>query len=383
MSALPSTTASDRRASVAPWLGVLLMMMLTLNTVGGWVRLSGSGIAIPQWPLIHGSLLPPMSDAGWAAVRVDWENHQSELRAKVLRGELRTGNLGREPADDADFQHMFYTEYGHRLVAALCSLVLAGVLTVVFRDPYLRRRIGGPMVACTALVVFQAVLGGLLVDQGTNTHFLFLHQGNASLILGCVLWSLLRLLDDARGPHRGDERAPRRLRRLLGLAVVATWIQLVLGALVAGSKFHAPAPGLGGMLQPPLWQAGLSWTSNLLDNAVLHQWLHRIGAWFLVMVMLGCYWLASRGEIGARLRLALQVSATFIAIQVLLGIASLVVAGTGIGTALPLAHQLMGMCVFVSVVLAWYDARHESRVVRPLRTHSATLTESLAQGERS
>ena len=361
MSALPSATARvDRRASVAPWLGVLLMLMLTLNTLGGWVRLSGSGIAIPQWPLIHGSFLPPTTHAGWVMVRADWEHHQADLRYKVSRGELNPGNLGREPSDDGDFQRMFFTEYGHRLLAALSAVVLAGVLTVIFRDAYLRRRIGGPMAACAGLVVAQAVLGGLLVDQGTNTHFLFLHQGNSSLILGCILWSLLRLLDDARPQGTTAEvAAPRSLRRLLGVAAIATWIQLVLGALVAGSKFNAPASGFGAWLQPLLWQGDRSWASNLLDNAALLQGLHRIGAWFLVSMMLLCYWRASRHDIGDRLRLALQVSATFIAIQVILGISSLLVAGTGVGNALPLAHQLMGMCVFCSVVLCWYDARHE------------------------
>ena len=59
MQADPQGRTVPVSASVASWLGVLFVMLFALNTIGGWVRLSGSGVAIPQWPIINGSLLPP------------------------------------------------------------------------------------------------------------------------------------------------------------------------------------------------------------------------------------------------------------------------------------------------------------------------------------
>ncbi len=329
------------RASVVPWLGVLLLMMLSLNTLGGWVRLSGSGIAIPQWPLIHGSLLPPLGSQAWSEVRADWEQHQAALRRKVESGELAEGNLGREPQDDADFKLMFLTEYAHRLLAALTAVVLAGCLSVVLRTRELRAQAGVPLVAASVLVLQQAVLGGLLVDQGTGTHFLFLHQGNAGLVLLCILWALLRLLEEPFEKPAGE--VPPALRRLLGLTVLAGWIQLLVGALIAGSHFAPPG------------------STSLLDAAELHQWLHRVGAGLLVVLLLLSCWQAWRCASGARLRLALQVAATFIAVQIVLGIGAALVAGAGGGSALPLAHQLMGMCLFSSLALAYYDACRQAR----------------------
>jgi cytochrome c oxidase assembly protein subunit 15 len=362
LDAIAPDPAARSRASVASWLGLLLAMLLSLNTLGGWVRLSGSGIAIPQWPLINGSLLPPSDDAGWAGVRADWERHQAKLRERVAAGELSAGNLGRAPQTDADFKRMFLTEYGHRLLAALAGLVFAGCLTVVLRDRTLRRRVGVPMSVAGALVLFQAGLGGFLVDQGTNTHWLFLHQGNAACILACVLWSLLRLLQDGRTPSQPAARPA--LRRVLGACVFAAWGQLLLGALVAGSKFSAPfidefPTMLGGRYLPPLWEGARPLAWNLLDNAWLHQWAHRWFAWVLVLLLACSFALAARSTLGPRLRLALQVSATFVAVQIVLGITSVLVAGSLHGAALPLAHQLMGMCLFCAIVLAWYDARHE------------------------
>lgn len=350
-------------ASVASWLGVLLAMLLTLNTVGGWVRLSGSGISIPEWPLIAGSLLPPTDAAGWAGARAEWERHQSALRAKVDAGLLSEANLGRSPASDAEFTRMFLTEYSHRLLAAITGLVLAGCLTVALRDRVLRRRVGWPLGGCAALVVLQAWIGGALVDQGTNTHWLFLHQGNSALIVACALWALLRLVS---GPASATSSAsaPRArplLRGVLLATVIATWAQLVLGALVAGSKFSAPATsGVAGLLAtPPLWASDRQLAWNLLDNAILHQWSHSVFAWALAGALALTYLAAARSPLGPRLRLALQVSATFIAVQMALGLASALVGGTGAGAMLPLAHQLMGMCLFVSLLLALFDSRHE------------------------
>lgn len=324
------------RASVASWLGVLLVMMLSLNTLGGWVRLSGSGIAIPQWPLIHGSLLPPLHAQGWAAVRADWEAHQRELQARVDAGTLAPANLGRTPQDDADFRSMFLTEYAHRLLAALTAVVLAGCLTVVWRRPELRRRAAVPLTGAAVLVIAQAVLGGLLVDEGTGTHFLFLHQGNAALILLGILWALLSLLEP-EAPAR-PVAGPRLLRGTLVATLAAAWLQLLVGALVAGSRAGTAAGGF-------------------LDDQHLHLWLHRIGAWAIVAGLGLAYALASRGGAGPRLMLALQVAATFLAVQIVLGIGSQLFAGDPGGAALPLAHQLMGMCLFVSLGLACFDAR--------------------------
>ncbi len=358
-----ATTGASNHASVASWLGVLFVMLLTLNTLGGWVRISGSGIAIPQWPLINGSLLPPIDDQGWLAVRADWEHHQDRLRERVRAGQLSEANLGRAPADLGDFRRMFLTEYGHRLMAALAGLALAGALTVVLRDTALRRRVGLPMSLAGALVIAQAALGGFLVDQGTNTHWLFLHQGNAGLIMACVLWSLLRLLEPLSAETSIQPARPR-FARLAACAACAAWLQLVVGALVAGSKFNAAFVSefptmMNGSYFPPLWesQRPLSW--NLLDNAWLHQWAHRWFALALVAILVSTYVVASRSAIGPRLKLALQVSATFVVIQIVLGIADVMLAGSSAIGALPLAHQLMGMCLFCSLVLAAYDARHD------------------------
>jgi heme A synthase len=63
-----------------------------------------------------------------------------------------------------------------------------------------------------------------------------------------------------------------------------------------------------------------------------------------------------------RYRLALRVALTFMGVQALLGVANVL---TGITPAVSLAHQFMGMCLVMSLVLARFDAQHEHRVHDP------------------
>lgn len=360
-------SASPAQASVASWLAVLFLMLFALNTIGGWVRLSGAGVAIPQWPIINGSLLPPFTDQGWAEVKASYDADQARLAARIAAGGLTHSNLGRQPRDLAEFRGMFLTEWSHRLFAALVGVMAAGCLTVVLRRSDLRRLVGAPMTALGVLVIAQAVIGGVLVSSGTNTHWLFLHQGNAGMIMACVLVAILRLLAAGRAQPSATTLGRRRvLTWVLGVAMVSCWLQLVIGALVAGSRNDQGFSHWPLTFALVLWEAprGVFW--NLLDNTELHQWAHGWWAYVLTGLLITSYvlgWrLARAGQNGPRLRLALQVSATFLVIQIMLGIANALL---GITSQLALAHQVMGMCLFLSVVLAWFDARHEAVVDTP------------------
>jgi cytochrome c oxidase assembly protein subunit 15 len=332
-------------------------MLFTLNTIGGWVRLSGSGVAIPQWPIVNGSLLPPLTERGWSEVRNSYEADQERLAQRVRHGELAAGNLGHAPHDLAEFKAMFLTEWSHRLFSALVGVMAAGCITIVMRRRELRRLVGAPMCAAGALIVVQAALGGLLVEEGTGTHWLFLHQGNAAAVMACVLVAMLRLLADGQSRADAAELLRRRAVRVLAtVALALAWLQLLAGGLVAGSRNGARFQEWPVLAAGNLWDGHRSLAWNLQDNAWLHQWGHRWLAWLLVAVLAALYLAAWRTGVPRRLGLALKVSATFIGVQAMLGVANVL---TGITPAVSLAHQFMGMCLLMSLVLAWFDARHE------------------------
>ncbi len=344
--------ALSSHRSVASWLGVLLCLVIALNTMGGWVRLSGSGVAIPHWPVIDGSVLPPLSQERWQRVYDLYQQDQARLGGEVAAGRLTEHQRGRKPQDLAEFRGMFMIEWGHRLLAALVGVVGLGCLITVLRRAPTRGRVGALLVAAAGISLLQAVLGGVLVRVGTGHHWLFLHQANAAVVVALILWSILRLLDQGE--------SARRTGRLVGVAALTVFIQITVGGLLAGSRQGADMPLSWPGLIDTGWDAAVPVAVNLLDNVMLHRWLHHLGAGLVTALVIAA--LADWRRAGPRQRLGLQLAATFLAVQMLFGLGNVAL---GADARLALAHQVIGHSLFLSLILAWYDARHEVAVETP------------------
>lgn len=352
--------------SVASWLGVLVLLLVTLIGLGGYVRLSGSGLSIPEWPVPDEGLLPPLSSEEIERAYRDFAEDQLRLREAAAEGQIGLGSLGRSTRDPRVFHTMYLVEWSHRAVAGIILLIALGCTMVVLRSPELRPRIGGKVASMTGLTVFQAVLGGLLVWSGTSTHFLFLHLGMAAIILGLAVWSLLDLLRiPGEVPSTADRTRRKPVDSVLVVAIVVTFVQLVLGALVAGSRSGAGVvmdwPGMGGEWIPGLWQTGRSLAWNLLDNAILHQWIHRWFAWVVVAMVVVAFFLVRARPAGQRQRLGIHLALGLTVSQVLLGIANVFEAAQNLPIAL--AHLVVGMVLLANLVQVLFDCRHEPSAV--------------------
>ena len=203
--------------------------VFVLMTLGNVVSATGSGLACPDWPLCHGSVIPP-------------------LRADVL------------------------IEYSHRLSAlAATGLILAtSVVTLRGPAPAGLRRLAWLL---PILLVVQIALGAITVllklpDLVSTTHLV-----NALLILGGLIVLALGLRRPARPPAAGAERT-RRLARV-GLAMLL--VQLALGGYVrhAGAGFACPDfPLCSGSLLPHHWESALHWIHRWLGVALLGLFVH-------------------------------------------------------------------------------------------------------------
>ncbi|MBA3685172.1 MAG: COX15/CtaA family protein, partial [Planctomycetes bacterium] len=148
-----------------------------------------------------------------------------------------------------------------------------------------------------------------------------------------------------------------------------TWVQLVLGALVAGSRgqgydgsgsgsFTSSWPLMQGRLVPHhLWEAqrGIAW--NLLDNALLLQWVHRWFAWTVVAALVVTALAALRAPLSPRLRLSLKVAGTFVGVQVVLGLANVLLTHPVL---VSLAHLVMAFFLLATLVMVVFDLRNEA-----------------------
>lgn len=349
-----------RRASVASWLGVLFGLVLLLMIVGGYVRLTQSGLSLPGWPLVEGRLLPPVTEQGWVDMFALYEQDMEVLKSKREAGMIGLGAMGHIPHNLSDFKRIFLIEWSHRFLAALVGIVGIGCMTVLLRDRGMRRLAGAPIIGIVSLIVIQSIIGGILVLTHTSTHWLFIHLGMATMILAMILWTLVLLLRGSKASVGPEVLALRRSpRRWVKIALVAVYVQILLGALVAGSRhngFSTSWPDMNGTMVPTLWNASQSMAWNLLDNPYLHQWVHRWFAW-AVVIAVGAYMATTMSApMGNRGRIASRLAFSALTLQVVLGILNVL---HGAALFIAMSHLVIALLLWAALCLAAFDLRHE------------------------
>ena len=219
---------------------LLAAATLVLIFAGGLVTSTGSGLAVPDWPLSYGKLFPPM-----------------------VGGVL--------------FEH------GHRMVAAsvgLLTVILAVWLWRREERPWVRR-LGALAVA---VVVGQGVLGGVTVLFLLPAAVSVAHAALAQIFL-CLTVALAVVTSPAwrRESPRLDDSGTPGLAALAAATTAVIYLQILLGAWMrhTGSGLAIPDfPLAYGRLVPPLQTR----------QVVIH-FAHRAGA---VVVAAFVLWLAGR-----------------------------------------------------------------------------------------
>ena len=239
--------------------------------LGGVVRVSGSGLGCPDWPLCHGRPYPP-----------------ADPHAII--------------------------EYSHRAVGSVTGvLIIATVVMawVVFRN-------SRPLVAWLATasligVVGEGVLGGVVVANELQSWLVVVHLGLAMIILGFLVATAVM----AGPPSAGV--SDRSLRRLAAVTAAATYVLLLTGSTVVGSNADEAChawPLCGGGLTPDF--SGANAFTMLHRGAVLV-----IGALIVYVAIRAIRRWGMRSPVGLSAIVALVV----LALQVAVGAASAITDG--------------------------------------------------------
>jgi cytochrome c oxidase assembly protein subunit 15 len=338
------THSADQKISsriVAAWLLVSATLVFLMVVVGGVTRLTHSGLSIVEWQPLVGAL-PPFSDA-------DWQTLFAKYRETP---EFRLVNFD---MDLAGFKQIFWWEYFHRLLGRLIG--------VVYALPFLwlvsRRRVDAALAwklgAVFMLGALQGALGWFmvksgLVDNPRVSHFrLTAHLGMALAILAAELWIALDLL----APRSAGPRTPSA-RLALALAALV-FVMCLTGGFVAGLRAgfaYNTFPLMNGHLVPPEIMMLEPWWSNILYNMATVQFTHRAIAWLLIVLVPLFWWHARRAARDGRTRLATHALLAVLALQVTLGISTLVLV---VPLSLAAAHQAGAVLLLAAALWATHE----------------------------
>jgi cytochrome c oxidase assembly protein subunit 15 len=324
---------------VRTWLLVTALAVVATIAVGGGTRLTESGLSITVWEPVTG-VVPPMSDAAWEAA------FQSYLRIP----ESQTVHTG---ITLAEFKGLFWWEWAHRFVARGVGLVIA----LPFFWLWWRGRIPRPLVPRLALlpvlVAAQGALGWYMVQSGLSVrtsvspYRLVAHLVLALIIFAIAVWTAASL---GPGTSRREETNPASRSVLLALTALTT-LTIVSGGFVAGldaGRIFNEFPLMGGQLVPAGYGAVDGWR-NTFENPIAAQFHHRILAMGTALVTWAAWWHAERREWFAGGRRWIRFAAAMAAIQVALGIGTLLLA---VPVSLGVAHQLGAVALLTTLLLA-------------------------------
>jgi len=342
------------RGAIRIWLMMLFALVVVMITVGGLTRLTDSGLSITEWAPISGSV-PPMSAAAW----------QAEFEAYKQIPEYVEQNAGMSMAE---FKVIYYWEWGHRQLGRVIGLVWA----LGFFWFLLRRQIPvgwtGRLLLLGGLGGLQGAIGWWMVSSGLRdgmldvaSYRLATHLGLAFVILGFIAWYVFLLSRREADLMQARRNGERSLITLGSVLVGFAFVQILLGALVAGIDAGRDFPnwplmttGTGASFFPPdpfliepLWR-------NLFEDAGLVQFIHRMSAYglfaFAVFV-----WLRARRSANGHTRFGFNVVIAVMTVQMIIGIVTVLYSAPA---NIAIIHQFVAVVLWVFILRARYLSRY-------------------------
>jgi len=348
MSLFPQSVDPARRRIVGIWLLCLLGMVFGAVVLGGFTRLTGSGLSMADWRPVTG-WLPPLNDAEWQRM---FDLYRATPQFRHVNYDMTVET----------FRSIFWLEYVHRLWGRLMGTVfLLPFLWFVFRG-YIERSLIPRIGLLFVLGGLQGVIGWFMVASGLVDHpevsqyRLVTHLGAAMLIFVYMLWLALTLLS-------GEARARpvieplRPLARWTTFAVCWVAFTMLAGGFVAGLDAgftYNTFPLMDGRWIP---EGSFGYLLAPFEDIPTVQFNHRVIA-VTAVILITIVWLRARRTLspGSQLTLFHGVLAAVL-VQAALGITTLLLV---VPTPLGAAHQAMAFILLGTTI--W--ARHGLSRVR-------------------
>ncbi|WP_170463456.1 heme A synthase [Ruegeria arenilitoris] len=334
------------RKAIRVWLMILFALVVIMIAVGGLTRLTDSGLSITEWRPITGAI-PPMNEADW----------QSEFDKYKQIDQWRIQN---QWMDLSDFKFIYWWEWGHRQLGRFIGVVWA----IGFFGFLVARQIP---VGWTGKLLIPGLLGGVQgavgwwmvasgVTQGEGmiavaSYRLAVHLGLAFVILGFLAWYIFELGREERDLMQARRAKEAKLFSLSTGLLHFTFLQILIGALVAGidaGRSYTDWPLIGGQLLPPdaamlepMWR-------NFFESPGLVQFIHRCVG-YLLFIFAVIVWRRGSTSAHPQTRFAFNAAFAALSLQVVIGIVTVVYAAPW---QIAIFHQFMAVVVWTLILRA-------------------------------
>ena len=335
------------RRGIRAWLVALFLLVAMMIAVGGLTRLTDSGLSITEWKPVTGAI-PPLSEA-------DWVTEFDKYKA-TPEYQLQNSQMSMEA-----FKVIFWWEWAHRQLGRVVGLVWA----VGFVGFLVARAIPagwtGRLLGLGALGGLQGAIGWWMVSSGlvgeqvdVKSYRLATHLGLAFVILGLIAWYVFLLGRSETNLIQARRNSERKLVGLSTGLMHFAFLQILLGALVAGidaGRGFPTWPDMNGQFFPAdafyVPGGGGVWHA-FFENPGLVQFMHRMAGYLLFAFGI-VVWLRGRQSAHAATRGAFHAVMAMLVAQMVLGIITVL---TAAHMHIAITHQIGAVILWVLIIRA-------------------------------
>ena len=340
----------NNRGAIQIWLKILFSLVVVMILVGGLTRLTDSGLSITEWRPITGAL-PPLSSENWL---LEFEKYK-----QIPEYELQNKGMSL-----SEFKFIYWWEWGHRQLGRVIGLVwLIGFITF-----FALRKIPN---GWTGSLLFVGILGGLqgavgwwMVSSGLTgtmldvaSYRLATHLGLAFVILGYLTWFILLLGRSEKILLQSRRNMDPKFVSLSTGLLHLTFLQILVGALVAGidaGTNYVDWPLMAGGFLPPDPFELSPWWRNFFEDDGLVQFMHRMIGYTLFLFCLFA-WRGSRSSGNLTLKFSFNLILAIAFFQMVLGIATVMYAAPW---EIAIIHQFGAILLWIFVIRARFVTKY-------------------------
>ena len=327
--------------SVLYWLIITAILIIAMVMVGGFTRLTGSGLSITQWKPILGAI-PPMNIQAWLA--------EFTLYQKIPQFHHVNSMMTLD-----EFKSIYWWEWGHRQLGRFLGLVF----TIPLIYFWIKEKIPDGYKSVFVMILiggaFQGFLGWFMVKSGlterisVSQYRLALHLGFAVLLYGFILQVILSI--------KNYKSFGFSINILSKIMIFLVFTQIISGAFMAGTHsgyIYNTWPLLDGHIIPSgLLQNGLI---SLFEDTLNVQFVHRSLAYCVFFY--GLFYLFVHKNYHSTSENIIFICG--LCLPVMLGILTLITVAPIHHIELAVCHQISAILLFTITII--YGYRHNLKL---------------------
>lgn len=335
------------RRGIRAWLVALFLLVAMMIAVGGLTRLTDSGLSITEWKPVTGAI-PPLSET-------DWVTEFDKYKA-TPEYQLQNSQMSMEA-----FKVIFWWEWAHRQLGRVVGLVWAVGFVGFLAARAIPPGWTGRLLGLGALGGLQGAIGWWMVSSGlvgeqvdVKSYRLATHLGLAFVILGLIAWYVFLLGRSETNLIQARRNSERKLVGLSTGLMHFAFLQILLGALVAGidaGRGFPTWPDMNGQFFPAdafyVPGGGGVWHA-FFENPGLVQFMHRMAGYLLFAFGI-VVWLRGRHSAHAATRGAFHAVMAMLVAQMVLGIITVL---TAAHMHIAITHQIGAVILWVLIIRA-------------------------------